>query len=166
MKITIERKRVCGWAIEGTLTIDGKRICDTAECKDGAVPEGEYTVRLQYMRPYQKRMMVLWPKRPDGIYPNDGRLPIYDLKSGRWQCRLPDWQLPREYEAGINTLMPFCVPMLKPGNGVNGRTDGSIIVGRAIGIGGMLHPVGTYQRLYDRIRQAIHRRKEVIVEIK
>ena len=55
--------------------------------------------------------------------------------------------------------------MLKPGNGVYHREDGSIIVGEYLVPGCLKHPKTAFANLFDRIRKNIERGKEVTLTI-
>lgn len=55
--------------------------------------------------------------------------------------------------------------MLKPGNGVYKREDGSIIVGEYIAPGCLKHPKETFDTIYDRIRKNVERGNEVTLII-
>ena len=57
-------------------------------------------------------------------------------------------------------------PMLKPGNGVYNRKDGSILVGEYLVPGCLKHSRFTFDNLYDRIRKNIERGKEVTLTIR
>ena len=57
-------------------------------------------------------------------------------------------------------------PMLKPGNGVYHREDGSILVGEYLVPGCLKHSRFTFDNLYDRIRKNIERGKEVTLTIR
>ena len=57
-------------------------------------------------------------------------------------------------------------PMLKPGNGVYHRKDGSIIVGEYLVPGCLKHSRFTFDNLYDRIRKNLERGKEVTLTIR
>ena len=56
-------------------------------------------------------------------------------------------------------------PMLKPGNGVYNRKDGSILVGEYLVPGCLKHSRFTFDNLYDRIRKNLQRGKEVTLTI-
>ena len=56
-------------------------------------------------------------------------------------------------------------PMLKPGNGVYHRKDGSILVGEYLVPGCLKHSRFTFDNLYDRIRKNLERGKEVTLTI-
>ena len=57
-------------------------------------------------------------------------------------------------------------PMLKPGNGVYHREDGSILVGEYLVPGCLKHSRFTFDNLYDRIRKNLQRGKEVTLTIR
>ena len=57
-------------------------------------------------------------------------------------------------------------PMLKPGNGVYNRKDGSILVGEFLVPGCLKHSRFTFDNLYDRIRKNLQRGKEVTLTIR
>ena len=57
-------------------------------------------------------------------------------------------------------------PMLKPGNGVYHRKDGSIIVGEYLVPGCLKHSRFNFDNLYDRIRKNLQRGKEVTLTIR
>ena len=57
-------------------------------------------------------------------------------------------------------------PMLKPGNGVYHRKDGSILVGEYLVPGCLKHSRFTFDNLYDRIRKNLERGNEVTLTIR
>ena len=57
-------------------------------------------------------------------------------------------------------------PMLKPGNGVYHRKDGSILVGEYLVPGCLKHSRFTFDNLYDRIRKNLQRGNEVTLTIR
>ena len=68
--------------------------------------------------------------------------------------------------AHCSQLTAHCVcPMLKPGNGVYHRKDGSILVGEYLVPGCLKHSRFTFDNLYDRIRKNLERGKEVTLTI-
>lgn len=76
-----------------------------------------------------------------------------------------------------NTVLPIVCPMIKMGNGVRGRTDGSIIVGERLGKlrqegqpyapvwGTMMHPKAAYDHIFERVRKSLERHRPVQVRI-
>lgn len=141
MYITIQRTLIRGEFCEGYLTIDGSaRICHTLENSDSRVPAGEYIITLAKCKQYSRKMPLLNPKTPCNLCPK--------LK---FVCN--------------NTHLPCYCPMLKPGNGVCGRLDGSILVGQRNCLGSLIHPKTTFDLLYERIRKSVSRGHEVILTI-
>ena len=64
-----------------------------------------------------------------------------------------------------NSLLPCRCPMLKAGNGVHKRTDGSIILGTRITEGALKFPQKAFSTLSERIRKAITRHHTITLEI-
>ena len=141
MELTIKRTGKTGIAIDGTLHIDGQRICDTAENVHTALPEGQYTIVRHYCKQYNRFMPVIG-------------------EPCCAQCRpIPDEDM------SPNTPMPCVCPMLKPGNGVHHREDGSIILGTQIVTGCLSHFKQAFMPLAERIRKAVERNKVITLKI-
>lgn len=141
MIITIQRTLIRGEFCEGQLSIDGIKICHTLENSNSLVPAGEYHITLAKCKQYSRKMPLLNPKTPCGLCP---KLKLV--------CN--------------NSVLPCYCPMLKPGNGVCGRLDGSILVGQRNCLGCLVHPKDAFDSLYERIRKSISRGHEVILVIK
>ena len=136
MIIKISRTFTRGEYTHGHLTIDGNRVCDTLENSTSCVPAGTYTVTLLKCRQYARKMPCLNPQSPCDLCP---KLPFV--------CN--------------NTTLPCWCPMLKPGNGVHNRLDGSIVVGQYNCLGSIIHPKGVFDNLYERLRKSISRGNQV-----
>ena len=72
----------------------------------------------------------------------------------------------RKPHIGINTKLPRVCPMLKPGNGVYHREDGSIIVGEYLVPGCLKHPKTAFANLFDRIRKSAERGHAITLTIR
>lgn len=166
--------------IDGHLFIDGIKICDTAENATGALPEGEYLVTIAYCKQYKRKMLVLSSACPElcrreglrleattreAIVTGDEvsglRTESESCLEGSTRCdRCPqmDWVF-------YDTTLPCYCPMLKIGNGVYNRPDGSIIVGTHLVPGCVLRSKDAYAPLYQRIRKSIERGNQVILRI-
>ena len=72
---------------------------------------------------------------------------------------------PRKHYVNHNTVMPCFCPMIKPGNGIHSRHDGSILVGHRQCQGLLIHPREVFATLYDRLRMTIQRGNEVTLKI-
>lgn len=136
MNIVITRTRVKGEYTHGHLTIDGNRICDTLENSTSCVPAGDYPITLIKCKQYARKMLCLNANAPCDLCP---KLKLV--------C--------------TNSTMPCYCPMLKPGNGIHNRLDGSILVGVYNCLGSLIHPKTTFDPLYERIRKSISRGNQV-----
>lgn len=142
MRIIIKRYRKRPETIDGHLYIFGAKICDTAENATRALPEGEYQIHIHYCKQYKRKVLRLKP-----------------LSSSCEACEQLNWVF-------YDTTLPCYCPQLKIGNGVYNRPDGSIIVGKYLVPGCLLHSKDAYDPLYQRIRKSIERGNEVFVTIK
>ena len=162
MKIIIKRIRVRPETIDGHLYIDGIKICDTAENANGALPEGEYKISITYCKQYKRKVLCL-----EGTTAK--RSVTGDEVSGQWNgrpiCLEDSTKCPLQKWVFYDTTLPCYCPMLKIGNGVYNRPDGSIIVGTHIVPGCLLHSKEAYDPLYQRIRKSIERGNQVILRI-
>ena len=144
MNIVITRTLIRGEYTHGHLTIDGLRICDTLENSNALAPAGNYTLTLAKCKQYSRKMPVLNPEAP---------------------CSLCKKSL-NSQPSSLNSVLPCYCPMLKPGNGVCGRLDGSILVGQRNCLGSLVHPKDAFDSLYERIRKSISRGHQVTLTIK
>lgn len=138
---TIRKK---GDAIDGHLFIDDQKICDTAENAKSAIKTGTYPVVIIKCKQHARKMPVVLIHKD--IAPNCAHC-------AELEC------------VNNNTKMPVKCPMLKPGNGVYKREDGSIIVGEYVAPGCMKHPKEAFDTIYDRIRKNVERGNEVTLII-
>ena len=148
MHIHITRHRQKPETIDGQLSIDGIHICDCAENAHTALPPGTYPIAIVHCRQYARKMPVVV-------------LPIAQSSSPIAHCS----SCPRKPHIGINTKLPRVCPMLKPGNGVFHREDGSIIVGEHLVPGCLKHPKTAFANLYDRIRKSAERGNDITLTI-
>ena len=146
MIITLQRTSVNGEITEGRLCIDGIHICDTLENTYSCLAPGDYRVHIIKCRQYARKMLILIPN-PSSLIPNS--------------CS----SCPRKHYVNHNTVMPCFCPMIKPGNGIHSRHDGSILVGHRQCQGLLIHPREVFATLYDRLRMTLQRGKEVTLKI-
>lgn len=151
MNITIKRTKSHGEYTHGQLSIDGTRICDTLENSNAQIPAGNYTIRLAKCKQHARKMPLIFP-HPSTLNPH----PLCD--------RCPKSLNPNP--SSLNLTLPCYCPMLKAGNGVHNRLDGSIIVGKYNCRGSIIHSKTTFDPLYERIRKSVSRGNEVTVNIK
>lgn len=148
MNIIIKRHQKSPDYIVGHLLIDGEHICHTLENPNSCLPAGSYPVTIVKCKVYNRKMPLLFPHpSPLTPHPNCSK------------CKKPEF-------VGINTTIRQFCPMLKPGNGVHNRLDGSVLVGDCEVPGCILHPRTTFDSLYQRIRKSIERGNQVVLTIK
>ena len=148
MNITLQRISVKGEITEGHLRIDGLTICDTLENTYSCLAPGDYRVHIIKCRQYARKMPILSPV-------------INNQSSVISICS----SCPRKHYVNHNTVMPCFCPMIKPGNGIHSRHDGSILVGHRQCQGLLIHPREVFASLYDRLRMTIQRGNEVTLKI-
>ena len=147
MIISLTRDYTKGEYTHGHLSIDGVRICSTLENSNAQVPPGEYVITLLKCNQYARKMPLIFPQ-PSSLIPQ----PCCDL------C-------PKLKFVCINSTLPCYCPMLKPGNGVHNRLDGSILVGQYNCLNSLIHPKTVFDALYERIRKSISRGNKVTITI-
>lgn len=144
MLIVINRNKPKGEYTHGQLIIDGVRICDTLENSLSMVPSGSYDITLIKCKQYARKMLCLNPQAP---------------------CTMCKKSL-NSQPSSLNLTLPCYCPMLKPGNGIHGRLDGSILVGKYNCLNCLIHPKTTFDALYERIRKSLSRGHQVTLIIK
>ena len=154
MHIHITRHRQKPETIDGQLSIDGIHICDCAENAHTALPPGTYPIAIVPCRQYARKM------------------PVVAIANAKANANSPSPSLSlcsschRKLHIGINTKLPRVCPMLKPGNGVYHREDGSIIVGEYLVPGCLKHPKTAFANLFDRIRKSAERGHAITLTIR
>ena len=142
MTITIKRTSATGEVTEGHLLVNGVTVCDTLENTLHRIHAGRFPVSLIDCRQYGRKMICVG---------NEKQHPCERCKAKR--------------EVYANTPMPAYCPMIKPGNGVVNRRDGSIIVGQLACKGCIIKPLSAFNSLFGRIRKNIERGNSVVLEI-
>lgn len=145
MTIRIKRCHRTRDSLDGELKINGAKVCDTAEWPLTAIPEGKYTIEMAKCKQHQRKVLYVKPIDSSAKPRCDG-------------CEKME-------VVGGNTRMPCMCPMITTGNGVYKRSDGSIIVGKRAVWGTLVQSRAAYNKLYERLKKAIQRGSEVIVEI-
>lgn len=141
MNIIITRLFTKGEYTHGKMTIDGNRVYDTLENANALVPAGKYNLTLIKCKQYARKMPCL-------------------------NANAPCLQCPKLKFVCSNSTRPCYCPMIKPGNGVHDRHDGSIIVGQYNCLNSLIHPKTTFDPLYERIRKAISRGTVVTLTVR
>lgn len=140
----LKRCRHSGKAIDGKLIIDGTRFCDTAENSDTALPQGRYRIKRTFCKQYDRYMPLVCPTGAEAA-------PCDNCPKLEFVCN--------------NTTMPIVCPMLKPGNGIWNRPDGSIILGTHIVPGCLSHPNEPFSLLSERLRKLTTRGSGMTLKI-
>lgn len=144
MNILLNRIRTKGEFTEGYLSIDGVQICSTLENSNAQAPAGDYPITLIKCKQHARKMPCLNPNPPCT------------------QCKKSLNSNP----SSLNHTLPCWCPMIKPGNGVHNRLDGSIIIGVYNCLGSIIHPKASFDALYERIRKSISRGNIVTLNIR
>ena len=140
MNIVITRLFTKGEYTHGSLSIDGIKICSTLENANALVPAGDYQISLVKCKQYSRKMLCLNPSAP---------------------CS----KCPKLTLVCMNSTLPCWCPMIKPGNGIHGRLDGSILVGKYNCLNSLIHPKTIFDALYERIRKSLSRGNQVLLKI-
>ena len=180
MIITIKRYRKRPETLDGHLYIFGAKICDTAENAKSALPEGEYQIHIHYCKQYKRKVLCLSPACPELCRREGLRLEaatreaivtgdeVSGLRTKSESCLEGSTRCdtcPKLKWVFYDTTLPIYCPMLKIGNGVYNRPDGSIIVGKYLVPGCVLHSKDAYAPLFQRIRKSIERGNSVTLKI-
>ena len=143
-------------SLEGSLYINGQYLCDTAENRLTALPAGQYRIVRHYCHQYNRYMPIIIKSHPELVSGSEKH---------QFNCSQCSPQKTEDKEVSLNTVMPCHCPMLKPGNGVHHREDGSIILGTQLIPGCLIHPLQAFEPLAERIRKAIKRNKVITLII-
>lgn len=137
--------------LDGVLYVNGEPEFDTSENAAHALPPGPYRLDRRPCRQYGIVKAVLLVQ---GI--------AEAAAAGEpAECA----HCPKLNEVYLNTNLPVFCPQIKMGNGIHGRTDGSILIGTRI-VPGVLKPEpNLFASLHERIRKEIARGAEITLVI-
>ena len=166
---------------DGTLYIDGSRICDTAENAQFHIPVGTYAIEATKCQVQKRNIPVI------NLHANVCRnceacalvadknekasLKIINaihhvMERGKAKGKPEEvyMQEARAMEASLpkhapRDPMPFC-PQIKAGNSAWHETDGGIIVGQYLQPGVVIKSRPMFEAIYERIRKNIERQKQ------
>lgn len=141
MKMTIIRQTMKGEITEGTLQINRLEVCQTLEHTQTRLPAGCYPVTLHRCKYYEYHIIQIGSRAP--------------------RCA----RCPEREDITTHTCLPRRCPMIKRGNGIHGRKDGSILVGTWACTGLLIHTKEAFGSLSDRVRKCISRGQTVTLEI-
>lgn len=135
-------------AIDGTLKVDGERLCDTAENAITSLPEGKYRIIRVFCKQYYRFVPKIM-------------LPHETENSLRYQCATCH----KQKCVSNNTTLKCVCHQLKMGNGIHHRADGSILLGTAIIPGCLKYTREPYENLSERLRKLDKRNSCVTLTI-
>ena len=183
MNISIIRYRLkeATNSIDGTLYIDGSRICDTTENAQFHIPVGTYAIEATKCQVQKRNIPVI--NLHAVVCRNceacalvadkneKARLKIINaihhvMVKGKAEGKPEEvyMQEARAMEASLpkhapRDPMPFC-PQIKAGNSAWHETDGGIIVGQYLQPGVVIKSRPMFEAIYERIRKNIERQKQ------
>lgn len=167
MKLILQRRILMNGALTGTLSVEHRneygrlsgieKICDTMERKNGQLPTGEYRVVIGKCSRFARQMIFLEPIRDDSS--SSSSLPLPETCK---RCRMER----KSHEFGcLEELYALPCPMIQPGNGPFRLRQGGILVGEAHAPGFVLKSQERFLQLFDRVKKAMVRGSEVVVEV-
>ena len=164
---------------EGSLIINGERVCDFLEDGVTGLGTGEYTLKIGKC-PVQKRQIILVNPLAgtdcERCVNNDCAIRKLREKENDLLAKAVDeldGNVLKEYERTVHSDSlaslsqihpPVCHRMIQ-GNGVNGKHDGRIIIGKRIAPGVVIDSKDTYYRFYKRIEKSIARGHVPVMEV-
>ena len=154
LNLVLVRTRTIGEYTHGSLSIDGTRLCSTLENSNAQVPSGEYQLSLLKCKHHSRKMPCLANLEPGTL----------NLEPGSASCTKCKRSL-NSQPSSLNLTLPCYCPMIKPGNGVHNRLDGSILVGKFNTWGAIIHPKDAFDPLYERIRKSLSRGNQVTLTV-
>lgn len=102
----------------------------------------------------------------DGFFIRLVKCKQYARKMPCLNAKAPCSQCPKLSFVNNNSILPCYCPMIKPGNGIHGRLDGSILVGKYNSLNCLIHPRDAFNPLYERIRKSVSRGNQVTLTVK
>ena len=188
MNISIIRYRLkeATNSIDGTLYIDGSRICDTTENAQFHIPVGTYAIEATKCQVQKRNIPVIsLTSTPSSLTlcrnceacalvadkNEKASLKIINaihhvMERGKAEGKPEEvyMQEARAMEASLpkhapRDPMPFC-PQIKAGNSAWHETDGGIIVGQYLQPGVVIKSRPMFEAIYERIRKNIERQKQ------
>ena len=181
MKITIQRIRINDQTIDGHLSIDNIKVCDTAESAINCLPNGVYKICIDKCAKANRRIPRISLKNKPCCCKcckiEETRFEIYgkeydslkeavqenksDEELKALECNLTEMTCSR-----LKRHPSYYCPQIRSGNGVFGVTDGSILLGTYLAPGIVKKSRQAFDAIYERIRKNIERGKCVSLEIK
>ena len=176
MKLFLNRFRRDHGAIVGRLSqevvnrqgivVGHQYICDTMEREGGCLEPGEYHIMVAKCKCFSRQMLFLEPMKKEASSSSDASsglgcspLPLPEICE---RCRLER----KHHRFGcMDELHALSCPMLQPGNGPFRLRQGGILIGEAHAPGFVLRSQELFLQLFDRVKKAMVRGSEVVVEV-
>lgn len=161
LAITLFRTVIGPDATDGILQIGGQNVCSCSEHTATRLPAGTYAVLIHRCHQYQRKMPLIVPL--DQSHPLSDPSTDQPCESSYQPACASCPSLPF---VSLNSRLPHRCPMIKPGNGVHNRIDGSIIVGERLIPGVLIQPAPIFARLIERLVKAHSRGKTILLTIR
>lgn len=169
LAITLFRTVIGPDATDGILQIGGLNICSCSEHTATRLPAGTYAVLIHRCHQYQRKMPLIIPldhAHPLSESPTDQPCESASVLSCESSYQPACASCPALPFVSLNSPLPHRCPMVKPGNGVHNRIDGSIIVGERLIPGVLIQPAPIFARLVERLVKAHSRGKTILLTIR
>ena len=141
------------------IVVGHQYICDTMEREGGCLEPGEYHIMVAKCKCFARQMLFLEPIRDDSSSSSSSSLPLPETCK---LCRLER----KSHEFGcLEELYTLPCPMMQPGNGPFRLRHGGILIGEAHAPGFVLRSQELFLQLFDRVKKAMVRGSEVVVEV-
>ncbi len=181
MVITFFVKRRNEKFIEGSLMINGEHVCDAVESTENSLSTGEYALSIDKC-PLQKHQIIMvgsmshtdcdrctasdcaikkvWDKENDLIAnaTDNDETSHDDLVKYEQSVRA-------DSQKSLSELSRHVCHRIVTGNGVNGKNDGRIVVGKRIAPGIVINSKDVHHKLFKRMEKSIARGHTPILEI-
>ena len=180
MKITIQRIRINDLTIDGHLSIDNIKVCDTAESAINCLPNGVYKICIDKCAKANRRIpRISLQNKPcccKCCKIEESRFEIYGKEFDALHDAVQEGKSANELKAlegkltemtsfRLKRFPSYYCPQIRSGNGVFGVTDGSIILGSYLAPGIVRKSRQAFDALYERIRKNIERGKCISLKI-
>lgn len=167
--ITLFRTVIGPDATDGILQIGGQNVCSCSEHTATRLPAGTYAVLIHRCHQYQRKMPIIVPL--DQSHPLSVSPSVHSCESSSVRSSVSSYlpacaSCPSLPFVSLNSRLPHRCPMIKPGNGVHNRIDGSIIVGERLIPGVLIQPAPIFARLIERLVKAHSRGKTILLTIR
>lgn len=135
MEIKIKRTYRTSRVIDGELSVNGQKICDTTENGTVYLQSGCYHISLRFCKHFNQYMPAIG-------------------QAGCKKCSDVENFTP-------SSVLPRRCPMLRNGNGAYGCTDGSILLGTRVVTGCVKNSLQSFNRVLELIKREQRDNKKI-----